>query len=203
MKMNNKIKSIIIISAVIFIAIISLYIYSSKKVTTGFNIYTVPTDSKIVLDGKPVSSGNNSTSPGKHTVEVSHENFDLKKQTFDVVNNQIKIVAIGLSPNNSVGKKWQQDHQKDYLELENSADTSFKQDSADVLKKYPIISNLPQDISPIFRIDYGVSKRYPKDPTRVALYISSDNPADKVSALQYIYKMGYDPSDYEIIFEGL
>lgn len=94
-------------------------------------------------------------------------------------------------------------NKNDTIKNEGEASLKFNKDSQEATKAYPIITDLPQDISPIFRIDYGVSKRYPNDPTKIALYISYDNVADKISALDYIYRMGYDPSDYEIIFESL
>ncbi len=79
----------------------------------------------------------------------------------------------------------------------------FNQDSQSAIAAYPIIANLPKDMSPVFRIDYGVSLKYPKYSKKIALYISSDRPDNKLSAIEYIYKMGYDPSEYEIIFKGL
>lgn len=201
--MNMKTKSIIIILIAISLIIITSFLYLNKNVTTGVNIVIVPADSKILLDGKVVPSGKNSAKPGKHTIEVKRENFDSNKQTVDVLSGQIKLVKVGLSSNNSNGKKWQEEHQKEYLELENIGDSNIQQNSATILKKYPLIANLPQDMSPLFRIDYGISKKYPDDQTKIAIYISSNNPTDKFAAIKKIYNMGYDPSDYEIIFESL
>ena len=201
--MKTKSVIIIVITLVIFLIIISLFVFSNKKATTGVNIIIVPSDSEIMLDGKVVPSGTNSTKPGKHTVEVKRKDFDNNKLTVNVVSNQIQLVTVGLSPNNSIGIKWQKEHQKEYLELENIGDIPIQQNSADILKKYPIIANLPQDMSPIYRIDYGISKKYPGDTLKIAIYISSDNPTDQLTAINKIYEMGYDPSDYEIIFESL
>lgn len=68
---------------------------------------------------------------------------------------------------------------------------------------YPITKNLPLDISPEYRIDYGTSIKYPNDPSKIALYISANSSLNKHAALQAIYLFGYDPSDYEIIFQPL
>ena len=57
-------------------------------------------------------------------------------------------------------------------------------------------------MSPLYKIGQGISKKNPSELS-VAIYIASNNPTDKLSALQEIYNLGYDPSDYEIIFEGL
>jgi hypothetical protein len=83
------------------------------------------------------------------------------------------------------------------------ASLKFNNDSEAAIEAYPIIAELPIDRTPLFRIDYGVSKKYPKNSKKIALYISSDSPDDQLSAIKYIYEMGYDPSDYEILFKDL
>jgi hypothetical protein len=191
------------IAILIFLVFAVTYAMLNRGVGTGVNIVVIPADSKITMDGKVVSSGDNNAKPGNHTIEVSHKDFDVNKKIVEVSNDQVTLVAIGLSPSNSAGEKWVKDNQKAYLELENTANQETQQNSIEIQKTYPIITSLPQDISPLFRIDYGVSKRHPKDKTKIALYISSDTPANKYDAIRYIYSMGYDPSDYEIIFEGL
>lgn len=198
--MNKK----IILAALTFIAIfliaVSFYVYSNKKVTTGVNIVVVPADSKIILDGKTVSSGNNSTKPGKHTIEVMHDNFNNDKKTVSVSDNQVKLVAISLSSSNSDGKKWQDSHQSEYLELEATTYRETQQKRTNLANRYPLIKSLPKDLSPAYRIDYGISKKYPDDQDRIAIYVRYDNPTNKFAAIKTIYDLGYDPSDYEIIF---
>lgn len=70
-------------------------------------------------------------------------------------------------------------------------------------KTYPITNNLPLDISPEYKIEFGSSVKYPNDPSKIALYISSNSNKNTHAALQAIYLFGYDPSDYEIIFQPL
>jgi hypothetical protein len=67
----------------------------------------------------------------------------------------------------------------------------------------PLISKLPLDVSPAFIIDYGASVKYPDDPTKIAIYIFSANPSNKHDAISSIYFLGYDPSDYEIVFKNI
>lgn len=201
--MNNRKKIIIITSVIVLLLIAVIYVVNVKPVKTGFNIVVVPSDSKVLMDGKPVGSGNVVAKPGKHSIEVSHKDFSTTKTEGLSIDNQIVTIPIGLNPNTDAGIKWKSDHNSEYLALDGLVSEQFNNESGVMAKTYPIVADLPKDISPIFRIDYGVSKRYPNDPTKIALYVSSDNPADKVAALKYIYVMGYDPSDYEIIFEGL
>jgi len=202
MVMNKKI--LFIFAPLVFLVVVlAIIFFSNKSVTTGIDIYSLPPDSQLLLDGKTISSGKNSTTTGKHTIEARHDHFDTLSKKVEVIKNQVLVVPMALSPKDDTGKTWYENHQDDYLSLEATISSQYRLESSKITKMYPIVADLPQDISPLYRIDYGVSKRYPNDPTRIALYISSNTPANKYDAIRYIYLMGYDPSDYEIIFEGL
>lgn len=61
--------------------------------------------------------------------------------------------------------------------------------------------SLSVDMSPLYKIEQRQSRKYPNDPNKSAVYISSDKPTDKFAAIKYIYDLGYDPSDFEIVFK--
>lgn len=201
--MRNKKITIVIASIITLFLLLAMYVIYNKPVTTGFNIVVVPDDSEVLMDGKVVGSGNTAAKPGKHNIEVRHKDFSPLKTEATSISSMITTVPIGLTPDTTAGKKWKMDHNNEYLALDGLVSEQFNNESEAITKTYPIVADLPKDISPIFRIDYGVSKRYPNNPKKIALYISSDNVADKIAALNYIYIMGYDPSDYEITFEGM
>jgi len=202
----SKKKILIIILVAAFVMLSGIYVIIriiNQPITTGVNISAVPSDSEVYIDGKRVGSGINTTKPGTHIIEVRHNNFETKTTQIKSIDNQIILVPIALSANTDAGKTWEKNNQNAYLALQGIGDKQYDNSANALEKAYPIVKKLPLDNSPLFRIDYGVSIKYPNDPTRTALYISSDNPTDKFSAIKNIYDLGFDPSDYEIIFKGI
>ncbi len=200
--MNKKI-SIIVISVIVVLLLVVGFFVLNSSTSTGVNITIAPDDSRVFIDSKAAHIGINKTTPGKHTVEVKRGNFYSSTVDFTSIKNEVVELPIGLTPSNTEGEKVKNKNSDKYLELDGLISKQVENESSKIANEYPIVTDLPKDISPIFRIDYGISKRFPDDPTKIAIYISSDNPADKIAAIKYIYIMGYDPSDYEIIFEEL
>ena len=201
--MNKKILALVL-ALIVAVILASIFITTKKDVvvTTGFNILVAPGNSQIYLDGKKIKSGINQTEPGKHSIVVKHNDFTTHKSIVESKLNKIVPLPIGLEPSTAAGVAWKQKNGDEYTKLQAIGDQNFESESKAAVDQYPIISELPKDMSPLFRIDYGISKKYPSSE-KIALYVSSRNPVEKQNALSYIYGMGYDPSDYEIIFEGL
>ncbi|MEI6237119.1 MAG: PEGA domain-containing protein [Candidatus Saccharibacteria bacterium] len=193
----------ILLSATALFVILLFVLKKDKPILTGFDIVVVPSNSQIYIDGKGVGSGINEATPGKHSIVVKRKDFATHKSTITASNNKITAIPIGLEPTNDAGNRWKLNNKIEYLRLDGIVSKQFNDENNDGVKAYPITAELPKDKSPFFRIDYGKSKKYPNDSTKIALYISANTPANIQSALGYVYNMGYDPSDYEIIFESL
>jgi|GEM_PF-4582924 len=84
-------------------------------------------------------------------------------------------------------------------ELNSQTDAILEQQQ----RQYPLLKKLPIDTLPLYKITGGQSKKYPNDKTKVAIYIISDSPADTQNALDYIRGLGFDPSDYEFVFQKI
>ena len=86
--------------------------------------------------------------------------------------------------------------------MESISSQNSDQIAAQIVKKTPVVSSLPySDEKTGFSIDYGQSKRYPNDPTSVAILITLDGgETAKAGALDWIRFTGYDPSKLEIIY---
>ncbi|HUD03715.1 MAG TPA: PEGA domain-containing protein [Patescibacteria group bacterium] len=194
---------IIVISAVLFVSVfIFNAIRNSSKDTIILTV--APKKSSIIMDAHTViHPGTIKVAPGNHTINVTYSGFASTEKSFTTTKNQVINVWVALSPNSPVGNNFISSNQNEFLEVEKIAGQEFDQGANQIANLYPIIKKLPYDIFPIFRIDYGASKKYPNNPTRIALYISVTHPSDKQDALITIYDMGYDPSDYEIIFQTL
>ena len=142
-------------------------------------------------------------SPGKHKLKITHSGFADYEKMFLVDANNENIVAVGLTPNSSEGKTYKSQNQDEFLQMEGFVSKQFNSEGKTIIEKYPILSNLPYTADATYRIDYGVSKKYPDDKYAVAIYIGANTPQARQIALWQIIQMGYDPTDFEIIFQNL
>lgn len=202
---RKKILVLALISIVLVGGIfLSIFISSNNTAKIKTTIFIVPSDAKLVLDnGVSISNGINMLTPGNHTITASRTGFKSKTLSLIVQKESANILASLLDTSSDVGTKYIQDSPGEITKLETLGSQSYSSNSATMGNNYPIITQLPLDISPEYRIDYGMSIKYPNDPSKIALYISADSSPNKHAALQAIYLFGYDPSDYEIIFQPL
>lgn len=202
---NRKIAAIVVVAVAILGIVLSLWV-SSEVNDSGNNVdlYVAPKDSSLLLDGKTtISAGKQKISAGKHSLKITRDGFLSETQSFTAKSGELTTVLVSLTPNSEEGFKYQKDNQDEFINIQNLGSIEYSKGADALSKNYPILSKLPQDISPLYTIFYGESKIYPNNPTKIAIYIGSSSPANKQAALSSIYDMGYDPSDYEIIFESL
>jgi hypothetical protein len=117
-----------------------------------------------------------------------------------VPKGQDTTVTVTLTPSNEEGAEWLKTHPKEALKRESIGGTSYNSDSEQALKKTPLISSLPF-IDQLYRVDYGLSKKTPDDPTATAIYIKYYTEEGKTQALDWIRFKGYNPSSLEIIYQ--
>lgn len=164
------------------------------------NVAVAPKDAKLLLDNKTfIKPGKHKFTSGSHTIKATRAGFKDQIKDFNT-QNEPKVVWFKMIPSDETGEKYVSEHQKEFdriSQIENQT-TIARLDATTA--KYPIIKKLPVSMLPVFIINYGPSKKYPDNPDKIALYISTSSPADKQSAISYIYNIGFDPSDYEIIF---
>lgn len=84
---------------------------------------------------------------------------------------------------------------------EEAGGQQFDQDQQRIINDYPLMSKLPFALR-YASISYGASAKYPNDKNKMAVIIRADTPAGRLQGLSYIRYVGYDPTDYEIIFPG-
>jgi hypothetical protein len=167
------------------------------------NIQVAPKDAKIILDNKTTTrTGEQALTSGKHTIRTSRDGFSDNQQTFFTKKGEISTVLVGLTPNSPIGTKYIEDNQDEFVELQNLGSLEYNKGAEALAKKYPMIIDLPIDAY-YYQIDYGKSSKYPDDPNSIAIYIRANTPFYRQTAVYSIYNLGYDPSDYEIIFEPL
>lgn len=199
LKLNKK----LIIIILVFILIIFVLLIINNKKDANLNINVAPSNTKILLDNKEIKAGKNYVSNGKHNLSFSRSGFANNERQININQNDINNVYIVLTPTTEEGWNYYNKNQDEFMKIEGLSGKDFTNKSKDATETYPIIKQLPFDAEPFYRVDYGISKKYPDDPTKIALYVSTSQPQSTQDALETIFDSGFDPSDYEIIFQPL
>lgn len=194
--MNLRYKLLIL--ALVILTCLAAF-FSATINTSNIQIEVAPITAAISIDGKPVKPGKHYVEPGEHTVSATLIGFEDASQKVEVNKNKIVSVELLLNPNSQAGLDYLKSHPEDQLRRERLGGKKFDQANVDVSKENPLISSLPF-IDRLYRVDYGASIRYPKDPNAVVIYITYFEEAAKLDALDWIRAKGYDPDTMEIIY---
>lgn len=196
--------TLVVVSVILLFIAYSIFVSIRNTGKSVVVVSVAPKDAKLLLDQtKYIKSGNDRIAPGNHVIKASRVGFVTEEQHFIVSKDVSNVVLVALTPNSNVGTTYLNNHQNEFIKIGDLGEQQNNRITAVIIKQYPIVNHLPADLSPLFTINYGKSKKYPNDPTKIAIYISAANPANRQSALLYFFSMGYDPSNYEIVFQNL
>lgn len=191
---------ILIIAGVIVLGAALFFFYRYQSVLSAkLDIQVAPENSAITLNGKPVSAGNYRLKPGNYTVKAVYNGFSPASQNTSLKKGDSKFSGLVLDPDSPQTANWYQSHPSDQRLAESISGRNFDLTASEQLSRLPLIKDLPF-VDQFFRVDYGVSKAHPTDPSAVALYIKYYSAAGKQQALDWLKFKGYDPSKLEIIY---
>ena len=154
----------------------------------------IPSDAKVNIDGKPAAvSKSYKIRTGAHNLEIFRSGFETIKVSIskDTSGNQLYT----LTPSSAEGNTWLINHPAEAQTREGAGGAAFMKASTTVQSQNKLITELPFVLSNL-RIDYGNQTN-----GQLAIYITAATVRDRSEAVQLIRRMGYDPSDYVIIFK--
>lgn len=196
-------RRIIIISGVILLAIIiisiaySLYLAHIHAGKLAVPMKIVPNDASVTLkDGTRLSGSTIYLTPGKHTLIIKKDGFTTVEKQYLIEDYNQPAVYVGLVGKSDEAKKWQQQHQRDYQDLELLGRVQAAAYGEAFRARNPIIKILPIK-DPYFTISYRNV-----DDESVRLTIWGTSPKYREFALEYLRQKGFEPTDYEIEFDG-
>lgn len=204
MKINTRL--IITIGIVIAIGIVGYIVYvswQSRDKTATIDIQSiVPDDINITINGeKAASNGKIAVIPGTYTVAAKRSGFADKSQTVEAKAHETTTVRLLLDPINEEGYTWARNHPDAFREYEALQGKLFDETGARMTTKYPLVSHLPETRTR-WRVDYGQSVQHPNDPNAIAITITYGGfDEDKQNAIDWIKSLGFNPADYEIIYQ--
>jgi hypothetical protein len=203
----QQIKRLLIIGSVILaVGIIGYVMYvgwTNRDKTATIEIQSrVPDDATVAINGNKVGSNSkNGVIPGKYTIVAKRNGFEDKTEEVEAKKGETKVVRLLMSPNSEEGYKWMRNHPDRAREYEAMKGAEYSKKVEAGTNANPLISHLPE-VHPTWRIDYGKSVQNPDDPTAAAIIITTaGSDMAKQQALDWIKSQGFNPADYEIIYE--
>ena len=173
---------------------IATFIDRNGKVPVTISV--VPNDAKVLFDATQKGNGTHYIAAGSYEVIVEKDGFKTDKKTVIITDKkQQNVVAISLNPDSKEAKKWAKDHESDYAKNQAYGAIEASSNGRYFTEKNPISSKLPFN-DPYFTIGYVVNE----DQT-VTLTIVTPSPRYRFYAVQKIRDLGYNPTDFKIIFK--
>lgn len=202
--MNRSTKIIIFAILFVIIAFTASAFFtkksSPKKGIVQINVVVAPEDSTFSVDGKNTRPGKISLTAGKHKLSATHQYFESVNQDLDTKTiDTSKTIFLSPLPKSDQAKQWLLDHPTAQQEREAAGGSKSTQAQNELTTNSPLIRVLPYE-GYDFNIDYGASKLH---PNKLAIYITRLDDVGKTHALNWITAMGYNPADYEIIYNDL
>lgn len=196
--MNKLIATLVVVFAA-FGLWIGFSISHDRTYNANLTTEVAPTDATIKIGNKTVRNGLNKVKPGNYKVFFSREGFTSETRQVAVNVKGSSYLGVILSPVGSSYLNWYTTHPNDAKQAEIISGHNFNLGQTVRLEKLPVLKKLPY-IAPRFRIDTGISQKYPEDTSKLAFYISVWSDQDKKLALDWLKAQGVNPSDLEIIF---
>lgn len=173
---------------------LATYIDRSGKVPVVVSV--VPNDAKVVFDNNTKGNGTHYMPAGTYEVTVSKDGFKSQTETVIVTDKKDQnVVAASLTAVSGDAKKWAKEHENDYAKNQVYGAIEADNNGRYFADKNPITTKLPYN-DPYFTIGY-----ISNDDQSVTLTVVTPSPRYRFYAVEQIRKLGYDPTDYKIIFK--
>lgn len=195
-------KAIIVVSVVFLIGIISLIVYFLIP-KSYITFSTAPNDVTISIDGggkKSISNGNTVTvSPGTHTVTVSRTQFDSYKKEITLKKGQTSEFLVALNPQTDAARALLRNDASQAV-MQRFYGKTFSQQTKAITDNYPLVAALPIQAR-LYTIYACKSEKYPTDASKIAICVDLYTAGLEPYVLKDITSRGYNPSDYEILWQ--
>lgn len=205
-----KATTIITISIVAFIILVIIIIFlaiSNAKKSSTLHTIIAPSFATLTINDKNYQPNQDyKFEPGNYEVKISAAGFQEKTLTLELTHNQTTNLYQYLTPDDNDLSWYYQDPKENKL-YEQVTDALASQQAAEYREKYPIVSLLPLSVVEVdkqtytmkeYRIDVG---EYNDCKTNFCLKITDMTGGNQEAAYAKLRDNGYNPEDYEIIYQ--
>ena len=193
---------IIVLGGLIFIGLIAWAVIYSIVPRASLSLALAPETGLLSIDGgSPQSVINKQTitvAPGKHKVTFSRDEFKSYSTDVTVANKQTQEVIIALDPLTDAASKLLLTADAQEV-IQRFVNLNMIKSTNQLNKDYPILNSLPIQAR-LYIINPCPSVKYPNDHTKIALCVDVAQPGLEPYVDQDISSRGFNPADYEIIF---
>lgn len=201
--MNRKtIITLGVIVAIMGIVASLIYIATPKSFITFasapkvINVKIDNNKQRTVTNGEKIR-----VSPGSHMVAVSQTDFTPYTKEISTKNNETQEFLVALSPQTDAARKLIEDDVSQAI-IQRFYGKNYTKQTDEITKNYPILSVLPIEAR-LYTIAACKSERFPEDGTKIALCVGLYQADLEPYVLKDISSRGYNPGDYEIIWNQI
>lgn len=195
--------SAIILVTLIFATSVLVIVALNIKSTTKVEILVTPESSEITINGKTYQNGTFDLPVGKLSVSIKKSGFETQEFTFDSATSN-KIYTYLLQSDGTYS--WYDEHPEDSSIMTTISDYQADQTAASYTEKNPLIDKLPIVIAEYdqeynyteYRIDGG---KFDGCKTDFCLKVTDTTGGNLDAAKEQIKSIGYNPDNYQIIYE--
>lgn len=198
--MNNKKHLVIFVAivAIIFIILFRLFAIIENRGKVLVTFVTAPKNAQIYIDDDKVQHKTH-LKPGNYKIKVTSDNFNPYSNTLTINSNKKSIkVPVVLSNINTLSEEDVRNYETAVHKAQAIGASIAQNEGIAQRKENPIIDLLPI-INDYYRIDYSYAD---EQQTKLILEIRADTATGRYLALQKIFGMGYNPSNYNVSFIG-
>jgi len=183
-----------------FLALIAYSIYTvvSRNGKEPVQVYILPSDAIVTVDGKKISTGVEYLSAGTHEIQAKSEGFSDFKGTITIGKTDKEAIDIGLNPISDNAKEWAKKNQKLYLDREGRSGERSREKGKEFNRLNPITKQLPIT-NVLYSIGYTID---PSDPSNNSIILQVQAAQGyREAMLAKIRELGYDPTNFKINFK--
>lgn len=192
--------------AVLVVFIIFLAITNSRKSSTLHTIIA-PSFATLTINNKTYHPNqDHRLEPGNYQVKITADGFQEKSLQIELSPNQTTNLYQYLTPNDH-DISWYYQNSKEAELFSQVTDAMANQQADQYREQYPIVSLLPISVVEVdketytmkeYRIDVG---KFTDCKTDFCLKITDMTGGNQTAAYDKLRENGYNPDDYEIIYE--
>ncbi|MFZ2545303.1 MAG: PEGA domain-containing protein [Candidatus Saccharimonadales bacterium] len=184
----------LLLFAVIVIWSISTTINRQGKIAVV--VSAVPNDAQITFSGSNEGNGTRWIKPGDYTVIAKKDGFTTVTKKVRITDQKSQnVIALSLHAESDDAKNWANTHMAEYQKNEMYGTIEANTNGEYFSQLNPITTKLPF-IDPYFKIAYETNSNQ-----SIRLTVSTPSPRYRFYALEKIRNLGYDPTDFTIVFK--
>lgn len=199
--MGNSRYKLIGVAAIVILLLSVCYfvvITISRQNKTAINVAIFPSDAQVTIDNQKINPGTIYLKQGTYDVKASRDGFKSYTTTL-TVSPSTRTYTISLESNSQEGDEWVTSHQNDLQHIRELGEKASEESGKAFNDRNPIAMKLPYRTL-LYTIGYQAD---PSDPSGNSIILTIDAPEGyRQSALYRIRQLGYDPTDFTIIFRN-